>query len=111
MGRFVKGDVVVLPFPYSDLTTSKKRPALVVAPLSIHDDVLLCMSTSRSTKNTSAVAITASDFVAGSLPHDSYVRPSRLFTADSSIVLYKAGELSGDKVTAVVDEIIRIVST
>ncbi len=29
MGRFIKGDVVVLPFPFSDLTANKKRPALV----------------------------------------------------------------------------------
>jgi hypothetical protein len=31
MGAFVKGDVVIAPFPYSDLTTSKKRPAIVLA--------------------------------------------------------------------------------
>ena len=31
MERFVKGDVVVLPFPYTDLSDTKKRPSLVVA--------------------------------------------------------------------------------
>jgi len=31
MGAFVKGDVVVAPFPFSDLSSTKKRPALVVA--------------------------------------------------------------------------------
>ena len=30
MGRFVKGDVVVTPFPFSDLQVAKRRPALVV---------------------------------------------------------------------------------
>ncbi len=39
MGRFVKGDVIVLPFPFSDLSASKKRPALVIAPLEAHDDL------------------------------------------------------------------------
>jgi len=33
MGRFVKGDVVVLPFPLSDWSGTKRRPALVVAEL------------------------------------------------------------------------------
>ncbi len=33
MGKFVKGDVVVVPFPFSDLSDNKKRPALVVAAL------------------------------------------------------------------------------
>jgi len=41
MGRAVKGDVVVVPFPFSDLSAAKKRPALVVATLE-GDDVLLC---------------------------------------------------------------------
>jgi mRNA interferase MazF len=45
MGRFVRGDVVVTPFPYSDLSDSKKRPALVAAVLK-GDDVILCQITS-----------------------------------------------------------------
>ncbi len=46
MGRFVKGDVVIMPFPFSDLSASKKRPALVVASLA-GDDVILCQITSH----------------------------------------------------------------
>jgi len=41
MGRFVKGDVVVVPFPFSDLAMSKRRPALVIANLA-GDDLVLC---------------------------------------------------------------------
>ena len=40
MERFVKGDVVVVPFPFSDLTYAKRRPALVVAELE-GDDLIL----------------------------------------------------------------------
>jgi len=47
MGGFVKGDVVVMPFPYSDLSATKKRPALVIAVLD-GDDVILCQITSQS---------------------------------------------------------------
>jgi mRNA interferase MazF len=42
MGRFIKGDVVVVPFPFSDLSASKRRPALVAATLGTGDDVVLC---------------------------------------------------------------------
>lgn len=47
MGAFVKGDVVVVPFPFSDLSAAKRRPALVVAALS-GNDVILCQITSRT---------------------------------------------------------------
>lgn len=110
MGRFVKGDVIVLPFPFSDLSATKKRPALVVAPLQTHNDVILCMITSKKTKDASAIFITEKDFVNGRLPHDSNVRPNRLFTADTSIVLRTVGKLAPNKIEEVVAEIIRIVS-
>jgi mRNA interferase MazF len=49
MERFVKGDIVVIPFPFSDLSGSKKRPALVLADLQ-GDDIILCQITSQQTK-------------------------------------------------------------
>ncbi len=47
MERFVKGDVVVVPFPFSDLNRAKRRPALVIAELE-GDDLILCQITSQS---------------------------------------------------------------
>jgi mRNA interferase MazF len=41
MAGFVKGDVVVIPFPFSDLSGSKRRPALVLADLR-GNDIILC---------------------------------------------------------------------
>lgn len=41
MARFVKGEVVVVPFPFSDLTQAKRRPALVVASLTGDADASL----------------------------------------------------------------------
>lgn len=49
MARFVKGDVVVIPFPFSDLTQSKRRPAIVIAVLD-GDDLILCQITSQKIK-------------------------------------------------------------
>lgn len=110
MGRFVKGDVVVLPFPFSDLSATKKRPALVIATASPHDDVILCMITSRNTTDINAVPFTRSDFAGGSLPRDGNIRPNRLFTADANIILRTAGRLSPNKLQAVIHQIIKIVS-
>jgi mRNA interferase MazF len=109
MGPFVKGDVVILPFPFSDLSATKRRPALVVASLT-GDDVILCQITSRTVADNYAIAIEDVDFATGGLRQDSNVRPNRLFTADSSIILYRAGTLNSDKVQAVVSQIVEIIS-
>jgi mRNA interferase MazF len=45
--RFVKGDVVIVPLPFSDLSANKKRPALVIAELA-GDDAILCQITSKT---------------------------------------------------------------
>jgi mRNA interferase MazF len=107
MDGFVKGDVFVAPFPFSDLSANKRRPALVLASLT-GDDVILCQITSQNVRDNYAVRITKDDFATGSLPRISNVRPNRLFTADSNIIIYRAGALTPQKVQAVVREIIKI---
>jgi mRNA interferase MazF len=110
VGKFVKGDVVVLPFPFSDLSATKRRPALVVAELT-GDDVILCQITSRTKSDSYSIAISVGDFKKGSLPLDSYVRPNRIFTADSAIILRQSGVLGEKKVQEVITKVIEIISS
>ena len=79
MAKFVKGDVVVVPFPFSDLTQAKRRPALVVSVLE-GDDLMLCQVTSQFVKDSYAISIEGKDFEEGGLKQKSNVRPNRLFT-------------------------------
>jgi len=110
VGQFVRGDIVVLPFPFSNLAASKLRPALIIASAGPHDDVILCMITSRRTRDAYATPLAASDFAEGALPQESNIRPNRLFTAETSIIVRRAGCLKPEKLDAVVATIIRIVS-
>ena len=107
MATFVKGNVVIVPFPFSDLSRAKRRPALVVAKLT-GDDLILCQITSQAKSDNYAVAIINADFTSGSLNKNSNVRPNQLFTADKGIILYKAGQLKAEKLKEVVDKIINI---
>ena len=50
MAKFVKGDVLVVPFPFSDLTQAKRRPAFVLAG-PFGDDLILCQITSQVVKD------------------------------------------------------------
>jgi mRNA interferase MazF len=101
--RFIRGDVVVIPFPFSDLTQAKRRPALVLSVLS-GNDLILCQITSQKVRDMYAVTLLNEDFNSGSLNRISNIRPNRLFTADTNIVLYKVGNLKSNKV----DEVLRI---
>jgi mRNA interferase MazF len=103
----VKGDVVVLPFPFSDLTKAKRRPALVLTVLP-GDDVILCQITSAPTKDADAVAVGPSDFTQGGLSRPSHVRPNHIFTAARQLLLYRAGRLSPAKLAEILDKAVEI---
>lgn len=107
MERFVKGEVVVLPFPFSDLTQAKRRPALVITELE-GDDVILCQITSQWIKDKYSISLREDDFVSGSLKQTSNIRPNRIFTADQRIILYRAGNIKLEKLTEVINKIIEI---
>ncbi len=108
MAKFIKGDVVVIPFPFSDLSQSKRRPALIIAPLE-GDDAILCQITSKTIKDIYAISIDDSDFDAGSLKQSGNIRPNRLFTADSHIILYRAGHIKNDKLNQVIEKLVEII--
>lgn len=110
MERFVRGQIVVLPFPFSDLSGSKHRPAMIIAPLT-GDDVILCQITTKNRMDNYVVELTDSDFVTGSLPQVSVIRPSRLFTADSKLIVRSVGILSQKKIQQVIEKVIQIIST
>lgn len=107
MERFVKKDVVVVPFTFSDLSNSKKRPALVLAGLE-GDDLILAQITSRSIFDPYSVEIKSSDFSVGTLNKDSNVRPNKIFTADKNLILYKIGSLCDEKMDEIINEVVDI---
>ncbi len=109
MGKFVKGDIVVVLFPFSDLSNAKKRPALVLAGLS-GEDVILCQITSQAISDTYAIPLETADFSQGQLSQKSNIRPNRLFTADSRIIQYRAGVAKPEKIQQVIAKIIEILT-
>ena len=108
MEKPVKGDVIVIPFPFSDLSASKKRPALVIAALE-GDDLILCQITSKARYDKYSIVLKNSDFKQGNLDVESNIKPNKLFTADKSIIQYKIGSIKDKKLKEVADSICNIV--
>lgn len=95
MPTYSPGDVVVVPFPFSDREPSKRRPALVCSAAAFNDHsqhlVLAMITTASHTKWPGDVAIR--DLKPTGLPVPSIVR-WKLFTLDATLVLRRAGALS-----------------
>jgi mRNA interferase MazF len=108
MAKFVRGDVVIIPFPFSDLSGAKRRPAFVITDIP-GSDIILCQITSKAKSDPYAVSISNTDFISGSLPLNSYVRPNKLFTADKNIILSVAGHVSDAKISVIINVLFNLI--
>jgi mRNA interferase MazF len=108
MGTFTAGQVVIVHFPFSDLTASKLRPAVVLAEAG-RGDWILCQITSKAYGDEKAISLDAADFAQGSLRLVSFVRPGKLFTAHGSLVANQVGGLLPKKFSAVRDAVVRMI--
>ena len=104
----VTGSVVLVPFPFSDLSASKLRPALVIAS-SGRGDWVCVQITSNPYSDLSAVEVSDGDFQEGSLNRISYVRPGKLFTANQTLFRRSVGRLTDSKLHLVRMAIIAVV--
>lgn len=110
MGKFVVGDVVAVPFPLSDLSGRKLRPALVLAVIE-RDNLILCQITSKPFASKRAVELNHTDFLEGNLPLKSYIRPDKLFTAEATLVQKHKGKLHNQLLNYVLDAVQEIFRT
>ena len=96
------GDLVAIPFPYSDMTTTKRRPVLVVTTPDRHGDFMALAVTSMVTKE-SATTIDDADMARGKLPKKSWVRYDKLFTLSSTIITKIYGSLKPESLQVVIE--------
>jgi mRNA interferase MazF len=108
MGAPAIAAIVMIPFPFSDLSASKLRPAVVLANAG-RGDWILCMVTSNRYADAKAIGIDAGDLASGSLRKVSYVRPGKLFTAAETLMVREVGRLRRDCLGRVVDAVVRLI--
>lgn len=101
------GQVVLVPFPFSDLSQSKLRPAAALAGVG-RGDGARGQSTSTTYADPRAVELSDSSFNAGGLQLPSYARPAKLFTASESVLVRRAGELSSEARFELTQAVIRV---
>ncbi|MGD7035685.1 type II toxin-antitoxin system PemK/MazF family toxin [Methylotuvimicrobium buryatense] len=107
MGALTTGQVVVLPFPFSDLTQNKSRPALLLANAE-RGDWVACQITSRAYTDIRAIEINNDNFIDGSLHCVSYARVGKLFTAHESLFSGIVGKLGEEKLNEIKSAVISL---
>ena len=98
------GDLVGIPFPYSDLKSEKRRPVLVMTNQDRHGDFICAAVTSVPTDE-SAICIDDDSMDTGKLPQKSWVRCDKLFTLSEEIVVRHYGSLNNSAYKKVLQEI------
>ncbi len=105
--KYNQRDIVLVPFPYSDLTAIKQRPALIISnkKLNKSQDRLCCLITSVPSKD--GILIKKKDFEEGRLPFESWIKPHRIFSVDIKVIRRKLGKVEGSFYESVVKGINR----
>ena len=103
-----KGSIVLVRFPFSDLSSWKLRPAVVLASVD-RDDWILCQITSNPYADTRAIRIADDDFAKGSLRIVSFARPGKIFTANASLMESEIGILKDMRFNLIVEAIIELI--
>ena len=101
------GAVVLVRFPFSDLSQTKLRPAVVLANAG-RGDWILCQVTSKAYGDARAIALRDASFATGSLRVASYARPGKLFTANRDLMAAQVGTLRSDAFRQIVNAVVEI---
>lgn len=114
MTHYKRGDVVLLPFPFTDLTSSKQRPALIISEDDFNRDgvdVVVCAITSQNPDEASEyeLSLKEKEIKNAGLPKPSKVKCGKIVTLDSRLIKKKLGNISKpclESVTGIINKII-----
>jgi len=109
MTVYKRKDVILVPFPFSDLSYSKKRPALVLADIHERDE-LICMMLTSALSIDHKVDISIKDIDLAGLPKPTVARISRLFTLKQSLVIKKLGIIENEEYGDIVSRLIKLLN-
>ncbi|HIH09413.1 MAG TPA: type II toxin-antitoxin system PemK/MazF family toxin [Candidatus Diapherotrites archaeon] len=109
---YKQAEMVLIPFPFSDLSSSKKRPALIISSDTFNNssqDIICCLVTTNPKSDEYTVSISEADVESGKLHFDSTIKPYRLFTIDKKLVMKSLCVLKAGKLGEVILKLQKII--
>ena len=97
--NYKKWEIVLVPFPFTDLTTTKKRPALIISPNEYNEkfDVVIAFITSKLDLEYRIGDYKIQEWEKSNLPKPSMLR-MKFATIDKSFIIKRLGRLSENDV-------------
>jgi len=108
---YKRGEIVMIPVPFSNLRAHKKRPVVVISNNEYnesHPDMIVMGITSNLTQQ--GIRITNDCLASGKLPKPSLIRPDKVYTLFQDLVLNSVGQIQNDILTNATSELIGFVS-
>lgn len=110
---YKQGDIVLIPIPFTDLSSSKKRPVLIISSNyynGLANDLVVAAITSNVDEKPYTVTITNSDLEDGVLMYTSCIKADKLYTLAKSIVIRKLGKIKDELVSDVIKQVYGVVA-
>lgn len=107
-------EIVLVPFPYSDLSSTKRRPVLIVSNDNYNQnfqDVVVCVITSNLYKDNYSVELKNKDLEIGVLPESSIIKAHKLFTIHQNKIIKKFSVVKAEYFEKIGDKIKHLIET
>ncbi len=109
---FEQGDIVLVPFPFTDLSGMKQRPALVLSNTGYNgktQDIVTCGITSNIQNSEYSIIIDNANLASGSIPKKSRIKVDKIFTLKQFLVKKKIAKLDSEEFEKVRAELRKLV--
>lgn len=109
---FEQGQILLIAFPFSDLSKMKQRPVLVLSN-KIHNDAssdfVCCGITSNLDNKKYSILLDRGDVLDGKIPKTSRIKFSKIFTLEKSLVVKKLGRVKNEKFNQVRKSLLELI--
>ncbi len=109
---YEQGEIIIVPFPFSDLSSVKKRPVLVLSKQidnNTSDDIITCGITSNIKDSKYSIFIENKDLDKGQIPTKSRIKVDKLFTLNKRIVEKSVGRINKKTFNEVKKEFFKLI--
>ena len=112
---FDRGDVVLVPFPFTDLTTQKQRPGLIISSKSFNDssaDAILLAITSQVPTELPQTdyRLSVDEQKTAGLPKPSVVKAAKVVTLSQALIRKSLGRLPVETVDQIVRKLVSVMA-